>query len=375
MNDSKIMESNINGNSPIRCLGCEAPYPQLGFPHLCPECGGLYDFAEPLKYTTPSQSDTRSLWRYRETFPLQAQVKSVSLGEGNTPLVPYDLKGKQVFFKCEYLNPTGSFKDRGTTILVSAISSQKINRAVDDSSGNAGASLAAYAARAGMEARIFIPAYASGPKRKQMEAYGAELESIPGPRSAASEAVREAVAGGETYASHAHLPHGIAGMATTAFEIFEQLGRPPGSVITPVGQGTLLIGLGRGFRALLEAGLIRTLPKLIAVQAKACAPVWKKFTEGQSSLEEIAEGETIAEGIRIKAPVRLDAVLEEIERSNGMVVAVDEDVIKDGRVALARLGLYVEPTSSVVWPALDQTMGRLEQPIVAILTGSGLKSA
>ena len=375
MNDSQVMKSTINGKSPIRCLGCEAPYPQSGFPHLCPECGGLYDFAEPLKYTTASQSDARSLWRYRETFPLHAQVKGVSLGEGNTPLVPYDFKGRQVFFKCEYLNPTGSFKDRGTTVLVSAISSQKINRVVDDSSGNAGASLAAYAARAGMEARIFIPSYASGPKRKQMEAYGAELESIPGPRSAASEAVREAVAAGETYASHVYLPHGIAGMATAAFEIFEQLGRPPGSVITPVGQGTLLIGLGRGFRALLEAGLIRTLPKLIAVQAEACAPVWKKYTRGQSSLEEITEGETIAEGIRIKEPIRVEAVLEEIERSKGMVVAVDEDEIKDGRVTLARMGLYVEPTSSVVWPALEQTIGRLEQPVVAILTGSGLKSA
>jgi threonine synthase len=334
----------------------------------------LYDFTEPLVFAPESGYKNQSIWRYRQTFPIPPDADIVSLGEGNTPLVYYNLLDREIYFKCEHLNPTGSFKDRGTSVLVSALISQGINRAVDDSSGNAGASLAAYAARADLRAQIFIPSYASGPKRSQMEAYGAEIKSIPGPRSAASAAALDAVDAGETYASHAYLPHGIAGMATAAFEIVEQLGVSPGSVITPVGQGTMLIGLGRGFQALLDSGVIKNLPHLIGVQAAACAPIWRMYSEGRSSIENLAEGETIAEGIRIKAPHRAKAVLDEIRKSDGFVLAVEENEINAGREDLAIMGLYIEPTSSVVWPALNQIIDKLTGPIVVILTGSGFKS-
>lgn len=361
-------------SSPIKCLDCQSEFPKIGFPHRCPECGGVYDFVEPLLYAPEATGSERCIWRYRETFPLPPGAKSVTLGEGNTPLVSYQVRGRSVYFKCEYLNPTGSFKDRGTAILASALATQAVERAVEDSSGNAGASFAAYAARAGIHARIFIPSYASGSKRLQMEAYGAEIERIPGPRSAASEAVLDAVKAGETYASHAYLPHGIAGMATTAFEIFEGLGDSPGSVITPVGQGTLLLGLTRGFQALRTARKIQSVPQMIAVQAKACAPLWREFSRGESDLVSFEEGETVAEGIRIKSPLRMQALLEAIRASEGNVVAVDENEIMGGWNALAKLGLYVEHTSAVVWPALLQNLDRINEPVVIMLTGSGFKS-
>jgi len=361
-------------SSPIMCLDCQSDFPKTGFPHRCPECGGVYDFAEPLRYAPESSGSESRIWRYRETFPLPPGAKSVTLGEGNTPLVSYQVRGRLVYFKCEHLNPTGSFKDRGTAILASALEAQAIERAVEDSSGNAGASFAAYAARAGIHARIFIPSYASGPKRLQMEAYGAEIERIPGPRSAASEAVLEALKAGETYASHAYLPHGIAGMATTAFEIFEDLGDSPGSVILPVGQGTLLLGLARGFQALRAAKKIQSVPQLIAVQAKACAPLWREMRKGESDLVSFEEGETLAEGIRIKSPIRMRALLDAIRASQGDVVAVDESELMGGWNALAKLGLYVEHTSAVVWPALLQNLDRIREPVVIILTGSGFKS-
>jgi threonine synthase len=328
-----------------------------------------------LEYSPERGVRLESIRRFRKTFPISSRDEFVSLGEGNTPLVSHAIDGKEIFFKCEYLNPTGSFKDRGSSVLVSALVARGIERAADDSSGNAGASFAAYAARAGIDAEIYIPSYASGPKREQMQAYGAEIVAISGPRSAASDAILAAVADGVTYASHAFLPHGIAGMATTAFEIVEQLGRAPGSVIVPVGQGTMIIGLGRGFAALIDAGVIDKLPRLVAVQARACAPIWKLLSGKAASLEQVSEGETIAEGIRIKSPLRAEAIIDQIEKSNGIAVAVEETEILAGRDALGRLGLYIEPTSSVVWPALNNALEELDEPIVLILTGSGLKSS
>ncbi len=361
---------------PFKCDGCGEPYPDGGFPFRCHSCGSTYDFAEDLQYAPDKRKSVHNgLSRYFTTFPLPPEASLISLGEGNTPLLALTLEDKQIYFKCEYLNPTGSFKDRGTTVLVSAMQAAGIEEAVEDSSGNAGSSFAAYAARAGIGARIFVPDYASGPKVSQTEAYGAEVIRVRGPRSAATESAMEAVRTGSIYASHAYLPHGIAGMATVAFEIVEELGDAPGSVVLPVGQGTLLLGLERGFQALQNAGMINRKPKLIAVQAQECAPIWAVFTGGAASLGWIQEGETIAEGIRIIQPLRGDKVLSAVEGSGGAVIAVDEENIQAGYGALARRGFFVEPTSAVVWPGILEAWEKLEEPIVAVLTGSGLKSA
>jgi threonine synthase len=285
--------------------------------------------------------------------------------------------GREIAFKLEYLNPTGSFKDRGSAVLLSFLSSRGITSAVEDSSGNAGASFAAYAACSGLEARVFIPDSASGPKRVQIEAYGADVVRIMGPRSNAAAAVRRAVeqsnAANIAYASHANLPQALPGYATLAYELVEQIGTSPGTLIVPAGQGNLLLAVGRGFEALRQAGVITQLPKLIGVQARACAPLWAVFNYGMAGMGWVTEGQTLAEGVRIKHPLRGDAVLQVVVNSGGFFVAVDEENILPGRDQLAKQGLYVEPTSAIVWNALEQVDGQAPDPIAVVLTGSGLK--
>jgi threonine synthase len=361
---------------PFNCVGCGEPYPEGSLPYRCTACGGIYDFSSPLRYGPISRTDRDkgSLERFLESFPIPPGASFISMGEGYTPLIYTETNGEQVFLKCEHLNPTGSFKDRGTAVLVSALYAAGVREAVEDSSGNAGASFAAYAARAGIGAKVFVPDYASGPKCGQIEAYGAEIVRVPGPRSATSEAVQEEAASGAIYASHAYLPHGLAGMATVAYELYEQLGTAPGSVIMPVGQGSLLLGVYRGFNAMLDADVIDRVPQIVGVQAVACAPLHTRFMAGPEALEEVREGETIAEGIRILRPHRADAIMEAVISSSGRIIAVDEDAIRIGHAALGRLGVFVEPTSAVVWPALHEVLDELSKPVVAVLTGSGFKS-
>ena len=366
----------LSADTFFACSSCGHPYPQEGFPFRCSNCGGHFDFIDPLDFKQPeSPSIDRGMSRYRNSFPLLSETPYVSLGEGGTPLVEVQQEQRSIFLKCEHLNPTGSFKDRGTAVLISALLEQGVTKALEDSSGNAGASLAAYAARAGIEATVFVPGYASGPKQAQIQAYGARVVPIPGPRSAVAEAVMQEAESGGIYASHTYLPHGIAGMATIAYELVEQLGTAPAAVLAPVGQGTLFLGLYRGFLALREAGVIEEIPKLVAVQAQACAPIWAVFKAGATGLEWVQEGTTVAEGIRILHPLRGDRILEALDDSGGMVVAVEEDDILPARDELASRGLYVEPTSAVVWAALAQCLPQLDDPVVLVLTGHGLKSA
>jgi threonine synthase len=357
---------------PFRCRACGGLEPLDFAGWKCPVCGGLLELSAPAVFDV-AQIDPgdHTLWRYRHTFPLPATASPVSLGEGFTPLVPVTLDGRRVHFKLEFAHPTGSFKDRGMTIVLTAITGIGVTDALEDSSGNAGASFAGYAARAGVRARVFVPAAASGPKLAQIAAYGAEIHAIPGPRSNAAAAAQRAAADGAYYASHVYNPLGFAGQATAAFEIWEQMGRAPQAVVLPVGNGTLLLGLQRGFKALLAAGLIGRLPRLVGVQAQACAPLWTEFTQGPAALAQVTEGATLAEGIRVLHPARAEAILEAVRESDGAMVAVGEDAIRAGRDALARLGLYAELTSGIVWEALKETPGET----VAILTGSGLKNA
>ncbi len=361
--------------SSIQCLNCSQSYPTESLPYQCPNCSGIFDITTPHPYRSELvEPELPGIWRYRHTFNLPENADIVSLGEGDTPLIWSEIQGRNIAFKLEYLNPTGSFKDRGTAPLVSLLLAHQVGQAVEDSSGNAGASFAAYAARAGMKARVFVPDAASGPKRAQIGVYGAELVRVMGPRSNAADAVKKAAGQGAVYASHVYLPFGLPGLATVAYELFEQLGTVPGAVITPVGHGSLLLGVWRGFKALQAAGLVQDLPKLIGVQAQACAPIWAVHTAGAAGLGWVTEGLTLAEGIRIKNPVRGDAVLAAVEASGGTIVAVEEDAISTGRNELARKGMFVEPTSAVVWQALTQVIEEVRDPVVVLLTGSGFKS-
>ncbi len=361
----------------VACTNCGRVYPLNGVPHACPRCGGLYDIPAPLRFR-PQEVDPQApgIWRYRALFGLPPGVPPLSLGEGNTPLLTDKTPaGQTVYFKCEHLNPTGSFKDRGTATLLAFLRARGVQKVVEDSSGNAGASLAAYAARAGIQATVYVPEAASGRKLAQIRAYGAQVQTVPGSRSAATEAaVQAATAGSGVYASHARLPFNLPGYATLALELYQQLGRLPGAVVVPVGQGGLLLGLARGFLALREAGLALQLPQLFGVQALACAPLWAMSTMGISAMGFVQELPTLAEGIRIRHPLRGDAVLQAVANSGGDFVAVPEEDILPARDELARRGLYVEPTSAVVWAALKHLPPDLPQPLVLVLTGSGYKT-
>ena len=365
------MEESISQPG-IFCIRCGRAYPTGIHPFQCPYCGGLFDFRDGLHFD-PDQVDPSQpgIWRYRHTFGLPAELEPVSLGEGSTPLVWAKVLGRRVAFKCEYLNPSGSFKDRGSALISAWLRGQGVREAIEDSSGNAGASLAAYAARAGIMVRIYVPESASGPKRKQIEAYGAKLVPILGSRSDVSEAVKVAAEAGKAYASHAYLPFNLPGYATAAYEIAEQLDGMPGSVIVPAGQGGLLLGLARGFEELRIANKIDTGPVIFGVQARVCAPLVDLFSSGNAGADR--EQPTLAEGVRVRNPQRAEAVLAAVKASQGWMVATDETDILPARDALAGLGFYVEPTSAIVWAALKRNIDKLPDPIVLILTGSGLK--
>ncbi|GAB4529909.1 MAG: threonine synthase [Anaerolineales bacterium] len=359
----------------IRCLNCRQPYPESGVPYRCPSCGGVYDYAVWPAIPAQWETDQPGIWRYRQAFGLPEGAPVISLGEGNTPLVWTTTQGRRVALKCEYLNPTGSFKDRGEAILLSFLRSRSVEAAIEDSSGNAGAAFAAYAARAGLQARVYVPDYAAGPKRRQIEAYGAQVVRILGARSVVAEKTRQVAAQGAVYASHTYLPHLLPGYATLAYELLEQLGGAPGTVIIPAGQGGLLLGVGRGFWAMQQAGMIEKLPVLIGVQAQACAPLWALSVYGPAGLQWVREGETLAEGVRVFHPARGDGVLRMVAASGGAFVAVEESQILSARDQLAHQGFYVEPTAALAWAAIPLLPADTPQPIVAVLTGSGLKFA
>lgn len=357
--------------SRFACVSCGFPYPEDELPYLCPHCGQLFDLLD-LQYHPEAIDDKLGgIWKYWHDFGLLSETPIVSLGEGNTPLVWDQDNGDPIAFKLEYLNPTGSYKDRGSAVLVSHLLARGIPLAVEDSSGNAGASFATYAARAGIHARIFVPEAASGPKRAQIEVVGAELIKVPGPRREAARAVRAAAAEGIPYASHAYLPFGMTGIATLAFEIYEQMRSMPGTIIAPVGHGSLLLGIIRGFKAIQETEGIDRLPVFVGVQAAACAPVARKF-RGNPAIQEAAP-KSLAEGVLVQNPARGDAILKAFNRKEDEIVAVDEPAILLVWNELARRGFYVEPTSALVWAAYRSGKGKYPGPVVMILTGSGFK--
>ena len=359
----------------ITCRGCSAAFPIEIFPHRCPKCDDLFGFTDGLAYSPDFQEmNLPGIWQFRKSFGLPAYAPVVTLGEGETPLVWSEISGKKIGFKLESLNPTGSFKDRGTAVLTSWLLAAKIKNAVEDSSGNAGGSFAAYAARAGISAKVFVPASASGPKRTQIERYGAEVISVPGPRSNAADAVLKEVKSGGIYASHAYLPHGTAGIATIAYELFQQIGQVPGTILLPVGHGSLLLGIALGFEALVNSGVTAHLPRLVGIQAASCAPLWRAFSENSSSPSPVEQQQTAAEGVAISDPYHGREVISAVARSKGIFLKVEEEEIIFGQKQLAGEGIYVEPTSALVWSGLQQVVEKTPEPIIGIITGHGLKS-
>ena len=343
------------------------------------DCGSHLDLATGQGLTRDEIAvGEASLWRYIATLALSGPPR-VSLGEGWTPLVWRDWQGVAVSFKLESQMPTGSFKDRGTAVMINHLLEVGVGAIHEDSSGNAGASIATYAAAAGIPCRIYVPGAAARGKLVQIAASGADVRAIPGTRQAVSEAAL-AAAGESFYASHNWQPHFIEGTKTLAFELWEQLGfRVPDNILVPTGYGSNILGLERGFDELERNGEITTRPRLFAVQAANCAAFAAAWAAGGDRFVPFATAPTVAEGIAAPKPVRVTEVLRALHRSKGAVVAVAEEDIVPALAALGRLGFFVEPTAATVAAALTRLLrdGTIEpgQTTVVVLTGSGLKAA
>ncbi|WP_030554154.1 pyridoxal-phosphate dependent enzyme [Streptomyces exfoliatus] len=326
----------------------------------------------------PGQVDTaeRSLWRYHAVLPVPF-ARRVSLGEGCTPMVPLEWGGRRVHFKLEWFNPTSSFKDRGVSVMVSHLVAHGVDRVLEDSSGNGGAAVAAYAA-AGIRAKIIVPAATSAAKILQARAYGAEIELVGGTRDEVSdEAIRQSER--IPYASHNWHPMFIQGTKTVAYEMWESLGfTAPDNVVLVAGAGSNVIGCDLAFGELLAAGQIDRRPRLFVGQPEH----WATIADTFNGIDPAGRGErvpTIAEGASIAHPVRLPEAVEAIRRSGGGACAVSEARIHAAVRALSARGLYVEPTSGVAAAALDHFIatGQIapDETTVVVLTGAGLKSA
>lgn len=339
----------------------------------CSECGGVIHVTNlPVFRAAAIRSHDWSLWRYADMLPVE---KRLTLGEGGTPLVPVRLPDGPIWAKLEYLNPTGSYKDRGTALLVNHLLAYGVNQVVEDSSGNAGASLAAYAGAAHIRARIFVPASAPSAKKKLI-GLNAELVEVDGPRSAPTAACHEA-ARSAVYASHAWSPLFLLGQMTCAWEIWEQMNRRvPDALVCPVGHGGLFLGLARGFALLRAAGLIERLPRLYAVQTAACDPVVRAFEQNLDEPDAASETPTIADGIVVNRPVHGRELLAAIRDSGGLALRVDDAAIAEAQKRLLQRGLLVEPTSAAPVAALStvQAHAGTGAQIVIPLTGSGLKT-
>ena len=317
----------------------------------------------------------RGPWRYRAALPIPCTAP-ISLGEGSTPLVARALHGAPALLKCEWMNPTGSFKDRGAAVMLSLLRAQGVRAVLEDSSGNGGAAVAAYAAAGGLEATILAPASTSPAKLVEMRAHGAIVELVPGTRQDTAEAAMRRAAE-IFYASHNWHPFFLHGTKTLAYELWEDLGyRAPDNVIVPCGAGSNVLGCEIGFSELLRAGEIDVLPRLFAAQPAHCAPIAAAFLAGEPVAVETAP--TIAEGTAIAQPVRLNEVLGALRASLGGAVTLSETEIAEATLDLARCGVYVEPTAAQASAAFAKLLAAgtvtPEQLTVLVLTGSGLKA-
>lgn len=327
------------------------------------------------------------IWRHRPALGLPGDIPEISLGEGGTPVVPLPRWGAvhglpRVRAKLEYLSPTGSFKDRGAASVISVLAGAGVTSIVEDSSGNAGAAMAAYAARAGLRARIFVPESAPAAKLNQIAGYGAEVVAVAGTREDVATAAEHAAhAPNVAYASHARHPAFAEGTKTFGLEVAAMLADdPPLHIVLPVGNGGLLLGAFKAYGELTAAGYQASLPCLHAAQASACAPLAAAFAAGADAPLSVQAQPTVAGGVAVGRPARGGEVLAAIRASGGRTVQIDDDTARHTRAELSRLeGLDLEYTSAVAFAAASRlresgVIGRDDRVLIAA-TGIGLKDA
>lgn len=346
----------------LTCAECATAPDERSLPALCDRCGGVL------------------LWEPDHA----ADAVPLDLGQGQTPVVALPRWQAEaglpaLFAKLEQLQPTGSFKDRGSAMLVARALALGRRRLVEDSSGNAGASMAAYAAHAGLACTVYAPAAAPLAKLGQALAYGAELRRVPGSREDVAAAAMADRSGDAYYAGHNTNPYFVHGMRSFADELIERFPKGlPEHIVMPVGGGSLYTGAWLGFRAARDRGRIERLPRLHLAQAEACAPLVLAAAAGADAPPVVTPRPTIAGGITIARPARGRLILRALRESRGLAVAVPEESIAAVRRALAvSEGLDVEPTSAVAFAALPLLMARGAfgpgEAVLVAVTGAGWK--
>lgn len=313
-----------------------------------------------------------NLWRYKDAIAINQSKGIVSLNEGFTPLQKIKLNKKEVYIKHEHLFSTGSYKDRGATTLISKAKQLGIKQVIQDSSGNAGCAIAAYAAQAKIKCEIFLAANTNINKIKQMQAYGARIIKVNGNRNDVSIAALHA-AKTKYYASHCYNPWFFEGTKTFAFEICEQLSwKSPDAVVLPAGNGTLILGCHIGFNQLAQAGIINKIPKIIAVQTELCSPLYHNFFNLDYSPSQV---KSIAEGIAVEKPPRAEQILFAVKNTLGTFIIVNENEIKEAWKKIANKGSYIEYTSAATIAGLEKYISQTnDETIVSLFSGHGLKN-
>ena len=348
----------------LHCSRCGAEYDVVISRTVC-DCGSPLDLVSDLQPLPPSLAGRPfGLARYADAIALTPRaLERTYLGAGMTPILPM---GGGTFVKCDFISPTGSFKDRGAAAVTAAAIELGAVEVVVDSSGNAAAALAAHAAHVGLRTTVVVPQGAPEAKLAQAQAYGAAIVSAPGPRERAAEIALELSGrAGCYYASHAFSPFFLEGTKSWAFEVFEQLGAIPEAVLMPVGNGSLLLGVFAGFSHLVATGAARRLPRLVAVQSRNCAPL--------AGLPAHLTGHSLyTDGIAISRPVRMRSIVDAIAATGGEVLVVSDAEVQEARLSLASAGLWVEPTAAAAWAGLPHLRGD-RGPVVVNLGGAGFK--
>lgn len=341
--------------------------------YRCPRCGGplelVYEKGKKLPDPVDLVGCRDGIWCFSHMLP--GYSLRVSLGEGMTRARLLRMGGKRIWAKLELQNPTGSFKDRGAALAVSMAFSQGSRIVVEDSSGNAGAATSCYASSQGVKPVIVVPSGAPKGKLDLLRLCGAEIVVVGSRDEAAVEAPRIALKRGGAYVPHTWLPHHVEAMKTVAFEIHYQLPQLPDAVFVPTSSGTLLLGLYRGFKELVDLGYRDRVPRLFPVQTTSFHPLYKALKGSEVEGEE----ENLADGISLRAPPRLDQMVSAVKESRGDAIIVDNARIRAAARELISQGILAEPTSAVSLAGLETALEQglyFEDPLI-VVTGSGLK--
>jgi len=373
----------------LECTSCGLRHDWTRLQNLCTACQkplfAIVDLAAASRTLTRDVLATRerSLWRYREVLPLPANAEPVSLGEGGTPLLRAKRFGENVdlWIKDESLNPTQSFKARGMAVAVSMAKHLGATQLAAPSAGNAGGALAAYAARAGLEAHIFMPRDTPRANIVECRELGAHVTLIDGLiTDCGAEIARRKDAEGWFDMSTLKEPYRVEGKKTLGYELAEQLSwRLPDVILYPTGGGTGLIGMWKAFDEMETLGWIaQKRPRMFSVQASGCAPIVRAFEAGEKTAPEFPNAHTVASGLRVPKAIGDFIMLRILRGSNGGAIAVDdEDMIRAVREVGSSEGLFVAPEGAACFAALKslRAAGKIDngERVVIFNTGSGIK--